>query len=59
MKKEEYTKLKTDLKESFVVSNLMDDFPPICRQDPIEVQTNFVYDHWERTGETIKYDDIL
>ena len=29
--------LKTDLKESSVVSNLMDDFPPICRQDPPDV----------------------
>jgi len=57
IKKEEFTKLKTDLQESFVVSNLMDDFPPICKQDLIDVQTNFILDHCERTGETIKIDD--
>jgi len=38
-------KLKTDLKESYVVSNLMDDFPPICRQDPPDVRAHFVYEH--------------
>jgi len=31
IKKEKFTKLKTDLQESFAVSNLMDDFPPICK----------------------------
>ena len=36
-------KLKTDLKESFVVSNLMVYFPPICRQDPPDVRAHFVY----------------
>ena len=51
-------KLKTDLKESFVVSNLMVYFPPICRQDPPDVRAHFVYEHWEKTGETIKFDDI-
>jgi len=51
-------KKKTDLKESRILSDLMDGFPPICKQDPIDVQENFVYDHWQRTGETIKYDDI-
>jgi len=45
IRKEEFFKLKTDLQESFVVSNLMDDFPPICKQDPIDVQTNFILDH--------------
>jgi len=59
IKKEEYIKLKTDLQESFVVSNLMDDFLPICKQDPNDVKTYFIYDHWEKTGETIKFDDVL
>jgi len=58
IKKEDFQELKTDLKESTVVSNLMDDFPPICRQDPPDVRANFVYEHWQRTGETIKFDDI-
>ena len=56
IKKEDFQELKTDLKES--VSNLMDDFLPICRQDPHDVRANFVYEHWQRTGETIKFDDI-
>ena len=36
----------------------MDDFPPICRQNPPDVRAHFVYEHWERTGETIKFDEI-
>jgi len=31
--KEDYKKLDADLKESHVVSNLMEDFPPICMKD--------------------------
>jgi len=58
IKKEDFQELKTNLKESSVVSNLMDDFPPICRQDPPDVRANFVYEHWQRTRETIKFDDI-
>jgi len=38
IKKEEFTKLKTGLQQSFTVSNLMDNFPPICKQDPLDVQ---------------------
>ena len=38
IKKEDHKVLSTYLKESTVLSNLMDDFPPICKQDPIEVQ---------------------
>jgi len=45
IKKEEYTQLSIDLLESFVVSNLMDDFPLICRQDPPDVRAHYVYEH--------------
>ena len=45
-----YTQLSTDLKESDVVSIMMEDFPPICRQDPFEVQMNFIKDHFATTG---------
>jgi len=58
IKKEEFNELNTNLKESYVVSNLMDDFPPICRQYPPGVRAHFVYEHWKRTRETIKYDEI-
>ena len=40
IKKEDYKVLSTDLKESTVLSNLMDDFPPICKQDHVEVQAS-------------------
>jgi len=46
IKKEDYTKLSTYLKESAVVSNLMDDFPPICKQDPLDVRVNYILDHY-------------
>ena len=32
IKKEDHQELSTDLKESSAISNLMDDFPPICKQ---------------------------
>ena len=58
IKKEDYKVLSIDLKESTVLSNLMDDFPPICKQNPIEVQVRYMVDHFERTGQTIKISDI-
>jgi len=58
IKKEDHKVLSTDLKESPVLSNLMDDFPPICKKDPIEVQVMYMADYFERTGQTIKISDI-
>jgi hypothetical protein len=58
IKKEYYKKLSTDLKESALVSNLMEDFPPICKQYPLEVRMNFIIDHFEKTGKQIKLSDI-
>jgi len=54
----EVDKKNTDLEESSILSNLIDDFPPICKQDPPHVQENYVFEHWQRTRETIKFDDI-
>jgi hypothetical protein len=54
-----FKKLSTDLKESNVVSTLMDEFPPIYKQDPLDVQLNCIMDHFENTGETIKLCDVL
>jgi len=56
--KEDYKKLDTDLEESSVVSHLMDDFPPICKENPLDVRVNFVLEHYQRTGETIKLNEI-
>jgi len=58
IKKEDHKVLSTDLKESTVLSNIMDDFLPICKQDAIEVQVMYMADHFERTGQTIKISDI-
>jgi len=46
------------MQESSVVSNWMDGFPPIYKEDPPDVRAQFVYEHWKTTGETIKYYDI-
>jgi len=37
---------------------MMDDFPPICKQDPLDVRVNYILDHYEKTGQTIKLSDI-
>ncbi|RHN51788.1 hypothetical protein MtrunA17_Chr6g0472821 [Medicago truncatula] len=54
-----YTELNTDLKESNALSNLMDDFPPICKQDPLEVQMNFIKEHFALTCTKIRLEDVL
>jgi len=58
IKKEVYTKLSTNLKDSDALSNLMDNFPPICKQDPIDVQMNYTKDHFATTGKVIKLEDV-
>jgi len=57
--KEDYKKLDTDLKESYVVSNLMEDFPPICMKDPLYVRVSFILKHFETTREIIRMEDVL
>jgi len=51
-------KLDTNMKESKAISNLMQEFPPICKQDPLDVQLYFIHDHLTKTGETIQLEDI-
>jgi len=58
IRKEDHQELSTDLKESSVISNLMDDFPPICKQDPLEVRVMFIKEYFELTGQVIKISDI-
>ncbi|RHN78894.1 hypothetical protein MtrunA17_Chr1g0170921 [Medicago truncatula] len=48
--KDDYTKLSTDMQESDAVSALMKDFPPICKQDALEVQMHFIWEYFERTN---------
>jgi len=54
IKKEEFKRLKTDLQESYAVSNLMDNFPPIYKQDPLYVQIYYISEHLKKTGESIR-----
>lgn len=52
--KESYKKLSTDMKESDAVSAIMKDFPPICKQDPLEVEMHYIKDHFATTGTKIR-----
>ena len=36
----------------------MDDFPPIYKQDPLEVRVMFIKEYYEMTGQIIKVSDI-
>jgi len=58
IRKEDHKVFSTDLKESSVIYNLMDDFPPICKQDPLEVRVMYMKEYFEMTGQTIKISDI-
>jgi len=46
------------MKESRATSNLMQNFPPICKQDPQDVQLYYIHDHLKSTGENIQLEDI-
>jgi len=46
------------MKESRAISNLMEDFPQICKQDPLDVQLYFIHDDLQTTGKTIQLEDI-
>ena len=57
-KPEEVIKLETNLKESIVFSNLMEGFPPIFKQDPLDVQLFYIHDYLQSTREEIHLEDI-
>jgi len=46
------------MKESRVSSNLMENFPPICKQDAIDVQLYYIDDYLKIYGEEIHLEDI-
>jgi len=58
IKKDAYKKLETDLKESRAIANLIEGFPPICKQDPFDMQLYLIHDHLQNTRETIQLEDI-
>ena len=45
----EVIRMDTDLQESNILSNLMDNFPPICKRDPLDVRAHYVYEHFVGT----------
>jgi len=51
--------LKTDMKESDVVSDLMEDFPPISKEDNPEVLVAYVLQYYQDIGDAIAYSQIL
>jgi len=58
IKKEDIKELDTDMKESKAISILMEGFPPIYKQDPLDVQLYYIQDHLQSTGENIQLEDI-
>jgi hypothetical protein len=56
--KDAFKKLSTDISESKAKSNLMEDFPPICKKDPIDVQMHFITNHFETYGQVIRLEDV-
>jgi len=59
IKQEDIKKLDTYMKESRVSSNLMENFPPICKQDPLDVQLYFIHDYLKSTGAETMYGGAL
>jgi len=58
VKQEVIKKLDTNMKESRVSSNLMENFPPTCKQDAIDVQLYYIDDYLKTYGEEIHLEDI-
>ena len=53
-----FTPLSSDLSESTVVSDLMANFPPICKKDTLAVQMALLSDHFANTRERISLDEV-
>jgi len=51
IKQEDIKKLDTDMKESRVSTNLIENFPPICKQYAIDVQLYYIDDYLKTYGE--------
>jgi len=53
-----FTPLSSDMSESLVVSDLMANFPPICKKDSLAVQMALLSDHYANTGEKIGLSEV-
>jgi hypothetical protein len=56
--KDSFVELSTNLKESDAVSNLMEDFPPICKKEPLDVHMYYIQEHYALTGKKIRLEDV-
>jgi hypothetical protein len=52
------TKLNSELSESRAKSDLMREFPPICKKDLIDVQIHFIKDYYETYNKVIRLEDV-
>jgi len=46
------------LQNTLCSNNLIEGFPPICKQDPLDVQLFYIHDRLQSTGEEIQLEDI-
>ncbi|AES77322.2 hypothetical protein MTR_7g009270 [Medicago truncatula] len=58
IKAKDVKKSPTDLKPSDAKSDLIPDFPPICKQDPLEVQRAYIMDHYKTYNQKISLKDV-
>jgi hypothetical protein len=56
--KDSFKELPIDLRESDDVSNLMEDFPPICKKEPMDVQMYHIQEHYALNGKKIILEDV-
>lgn len=56
--KDDYKKLSTNMQEFDAVSALMKDFPPIYKQDALEVQMHFIKEHFALTSTKISLREV-
>jgi len=52
------TPLSSDISESMAMSNLMEDFPLICKKESLSVQMALIGDYFETTGKLISLDEV-
>jgi hypothetical protein len=56
--KDGFIELPIDLTESDAISNLMEGFPPICKQEPLDVQMYYIQERFALTGKKIRLEDV-
>ncbi|KEH16407.1 hypothetical protein MTR_0195s0040 [Medicago truncatula] len=54
----DHKKLSTNMTESDAKSAMMTDFPPICKQDPLDVQMHYIREHFDSTQVKISLKEV-